>query len=78
MMTSHPATILLVYLLCYMQFGSYIHTVGKIVTGLDATSRMSHISNIYYYHKGLWNNIERKFKPLRIAFHNREPDILVV
>ena len=39
-----PTTILVVYLLCYMQFGSYIYTIGKIIE-LDATSRIPHISN---------------------------------
>ena len=45
MLTSYTMTILLVYLVCYMLLGSYVYSIGTLITGLNIATKTSHISN---------------------------------
>ena len=43
MLTSHPVTILLVYLMCYVQFGSFAISIVNTMNLMDAGSKIPYI-----------------------------------
>ena len=73
MLTSHPTTILLVYLMCYIQLSSFTISLGNIMNTINSGNMIPYIANIQHYYTSKLKHIKRDYKPKnkRWRFHNR-------